>query len=385
MKKLLILQNEGRAIGGVWFVNKAISEKLVALGYNVEIISIRNAPISSDLEIDKRVKMHTINENDLWTITRKKEILMLILKFKFIKALKLYLKRKNEVKLLKQDYDKVKEYIRKYKPNYILSTHYQLLDAIPKEYLTRTIHEQHTSFYATKMVRDNIRIFNKYKDKIKFVWLTKSTYEEAVKNGYINSYYIYNPIRFDGDRCANVIKNKKLITISRLSSEKRIDLMIDIVKDIFKDNKFKDWTFEIYGKGDLEKVIIDKIKGCKQIFFKGVTNNPEKEIINASINLNTSLFEGFCLGVIEGAYCGVPTVAFDFGESILEEIIDGKTGYIIAREDIISYKQKLKELMTDEKKLDGMSKECRIFSKKFNIDNIINDWINLFKEIDNKN
>ena len=382
MKKLLILQNEGRAIGGVWFVNKAISEKLVELGYNVDILSIRNVPNAKELEIDNRIKMITINDHDVWGITRKKEILELVMKFKFSKAIKKSFNRIRELKILKRDYNKVKDYIRENNPDYILSTHYQLLDAIPEEFLDRTIHEQHTSFYGTKMVRDNIRVFDKYKNKIRFVWLSKSTYEEAVKNGYVNSYYIYNPIRFNGNECADVVKNKKLITISRLSSEKRIDLMIDIVKDVFKDKKFKDWSFEIYGKGYLEQVIIDKIGDSKQIIFKGATNEPDKEFLRASINLNTSLFEGFCLGVIEGSYCGVPTVAFDFGESILEEIIDDKTGCIVSRDDIISYKKKLKELMSNEKKLDDMSKECKRFSNKFDINNIINDWICLFEKID---
>lgn len=383
MKKLLILQNEGMILGGVWFVNKSISEKLVELGYDVEILSIRNASIRSKLDIDKRVRLTTINENDLWGVTRKKEILKLILRFRFIKAIGKYFKRLGELRLLERDYDKVREYIRKKKPDYILSTHYQLLDAIPKEFLCKTIHEQHTSLYATRMVKDNIRIFNKYKDKIKFVWLTRSTVEDAINSGYKNSTYIYNPVRFTRDECALVNKNKTLITISRLSSEKRIDLMIDIVKDVFKDSCFKDWTFLIYGKGELEKDIVDKIGDNKQIKFMGATNDPEKELLNASIYLNTSLFEGFCLGVIEGAYCGVPTIAFDFGESILEEIIDDETGYIIEKDDIEGYKLKLKELMSDENKLLDMSKKCKEFSSKFNIDSIIKDWVNLFDSFDN--
>lgn len=382
MKKLLILQNEGMVLGGVWFVNKSISEKLVDMGYDVEILSIRNSLNSSKLNIDKRVKLTTINEVDLWGIIRKKEILNLLLKFNIIGALKLYFNRIKQVKILNDDYKKVKKYIREIKPNYILSTHYQMLDAIPSEYLCKTIHEQHTSLYATKMVKDNIRVFNKYKNKIKFVWLTRNTCEEAIESGYKNSTYIYNPVRFNIDDSALVAKNKKLITISRLSGEKRIDLMIDIVKGVFKDKKFKDWTFEIYGKGDLEEDIVNKIRDNKQIKFMGPTDNAEGELLRSSIYLNTSLFEGFCLGVIEAAYCGVPTVAFDFGESILEEIIDNETGYIIKKDDIDSYKLKLEELMSNEEKLIEVSGKCREFASKFNINNIINEWINLFDDFD---
>lgn len=381
MKKLLILQNEGMSLGGIWFVNKSISEALVELGYDVEILSIRNAGVPSKLEIDDRIKLKTINEKDLWGVTRKKEILKLVLKLRIFSAIRLYFKRLSELRLLEKDYDKVREYIRSNNPDYILTTHYQMLDAIPKEFLKRTIHEQHTSFYATKMVRDNIRVFNKYKDKIKFVWLTKSTCDEAIASGYKNSCYIYNPVRFKRNESALVNKNKKLITISRLSSEKRIDLMIEIVKDIFKDERFKDWTFEIYGKGELESNIIEKIGDNKQIKFMGSTDDPEKEFLNASINLNTSLFEGFCLSVIEGSYCGVPTVAFNFGESILEEIIQDKTGVYVEQGDIYGYKNKLMELMSDNEKLDKMSRECREFALNFEINSIIKEWIDLFQNL----
>ena len=45
----------------------------------------------------------------------------------------------------------------------------------------------------------------------------------------------------------------------------------------------------------------------------------------------------------------------------------------------------MKELMSDEEKLLEMSINCKNFSCKFNIDTIIDDWINLFDEIDKDN
>lgn len=381
MKKLIILQNEGMALGGIWFVNKAISEELVKLGYEVDILSIRNAAIPTKLCIDKRVKLVTINEKDLWGVTRRRDIYNLIKKFHFVKGIKLYFKRLEEMKVLNSDYDEVRKYIRRNNPDYILTTHYQLLDAVPKDFLYKTIHEQHTSFYATKMIRDNIRVFNKYKDKVKFVWLTKSTCDDAVNNGYVNSTYIYNPVRFRGDKKALVSANKKLITITRLSEEKRIDLMIDIVKDIFKDSKFSDWTFEIYGKGELEQDVIKWIGDNKQIYFKGLTDDAEKELLRASIHLNTSLFEGFSLSVIEAAYCGVPTVTFNFGESIDEEIIQGETGLYVEQGNVAGYKNKLRELMDNSNKLEKMSDDCRLFATSFGAEVVVKKWIEVFDSL----
>lgn len=385
MKKLLIIQNEGKALGGVWFVNKAISEKLIKMNYQVEIISIRNAVNPTELIIDPKVKLITINNKVPWGTLRKRDIFHHIKQFSFIKAIKTVFLRKKEIKALYQDYEETKKYIREFKPNYILTSHYQVLDAIPQEYLSKTIHEQHTSYKATKAITDSIRIFKKYQKQIKFIWLTKSTCEDAIKDGFINSAYIYNPIRFEDNQTADVINNKKIITISRISEEKRVDLMVDLVKQVFQDQKYHDWCFEIYGKCDGCQELLDRIQDCPQIQYKGSTNEPDKILKTASINLNTSIYEGFSLSVLEAAYYGIPTITFNFGESVYEEIIDNKTGIIIESNDTNKYVNKLKELIDNQELLLNLSKNTKVFASKFSIDNIINDWIKIFNEIDNKN
>ena len=114
----------------------------------------------------------------------------------------------------------------------------------------------------------------------------------------------------------------------------------------------------------------------------GITNNPQKEFLSSSINLNTSPSEGFSLSILEGNECGVPTIAFNFGESVEEEILDNKTG-IIAK-DINDYQEKLIELMDNSEKLTELSNNAKEFSKNFEIENIINNWIKLFGVIDNQ-
>ena len=147
-------------------------------------------------------------------------------------------------------FEKVKNaaqlFVNEINPDYIIVTHYQILDMIPKSFLKRTIYEHHSSL---KMALDNPankKTLYKYNNIVRYVWLTKKTMENAEKIGLKRNMYIYNPVKFNCSSQANVIKNKKIIVISRLSAEKRITLMIDIVKKVFTDVKYKDWTFEIY-------------------------------------------------------------------------------------------------------------------------------------------
>ena len=204
--------------------------------------------------------------------------------------------------------------------------------------------------------------------------------DNAKKINLNNNSYIYNPVRFTTSLVANVTNNKKIVVISRLSYEKRITLMIEMVKQIFEDKKYKDWTFEIYGEGEDEEKIKELIKNNRQIKFMGITNNPEKILLSSSINLNTSLFEGFCMSILEALECGVPTITFNFGESVYEEIKDNITGYIVKDED--TYIAKLKYLMDNPEKLQEMSTECKNFSKEFHVENLANDWLKLFNKID---
>lgn len=368
MKKILILQLLGKSYGGIWQVNKLIGEEFIKNNYDVRILSLRNNKVDFVSNYHKELKVDTINDIDEWDYPLKSDVL----KFKI--SIIDYLKR---LKNVKKDYHKMGEYISQYNPDYIIVSHYMLLEAIPKEYLKKTIYQQHSSAEYAFSQRGNKKTLFKYNNKITILWLCKASCDRGIKEGLNNCHYIYNAVRFNTDKIADVVKNKKLVTIARLSYEKRIDLMIKIVNELFENNNLlNDWTFEIYGSGDMEKELKKLNYNKERIKLMGVTNNPEKVLLSSSINLNTSLFEGFCLSILEANECGIPTVSFNFGESVFEQILNGKTGIIAS--DLDNYKKELLDLMMDNDKLLSMSKECKEFSKSFYSKSIINDWIKLF-------
>ena len=382
MKKLLILQIKGNDMGGVWIFNKTLSEALVEKKFQIEIISIRNNLESKPLSIDSRIKVHTINENSPWEIPHKSDVLN-SLKSKnlktFFKTFKSFLEEKKRLNL---DYDKLKDYIEKYKPDYIISSHYECLNGIPESYLKKTIAIQHSSLKDVFDHTKNKIVLQKYSKKIyKMVWLSKNTAEIASKSGFLNNTYMYNPVRFTTSKKADVVKNKKLIAVTRIENDiKRVNLMVEIANDILKE--LPDWTFEIYGMGEFTKKSLHIIENNEKIKYMGTTNEPEKVFLTASINLNTSLYEGFCLSILEANMCGVPTICFNFGESSTEEIINKETGIIIENDNILEYKEKLIELMKNEKVLKKMATNAKEFVKKFTIDKISEEWINLFMKMD---
>lgn len=381
MKKVLILQIKNHTNGGIRFVNKLITDELTRLGYEARICSIRDIPNESVSEPNPKVQLDIINKNDAWEIVHKSDVIRSLKSGKFFKTLKQYF---TDAKRLKEDYRKLENYIREYNPDIIISSHYEIFPGIPKEYLSRTINLHHTSYDMMKTFKNNKKELLKIKDKINFVWLSKGSCESAKKDGFENSISIYNPIRFKTNKKANVNKNKRLVTIARLGEEKRIELMIDIANDVFKNKEFKDWKLDIYGYGGTENKVIDHIKKTNnpQITFKGKTDNPMEELLSSSIYLCTSKFEGFSLSIIEAYECGIPVIAFNFGESVYEAVNNKVTGYIIENDDVEEYKEKLKLMMSDKKLLEELSNNSKEKAKEFQIENLIKHWIKLFKKLD---
>lgn len=378
MKKILFLQIKGNSLGGVWFVNKSLGEEFIRRGYHAEVLAIRNNHPGIEIK-DTPLKTNVINKNDLWEIVHRRDVLKAGFK-KFSNTLKQYFKDK---KKLDEDYLKMKEFIKKYNPNYIIASHYQTLFGVPDEYLSKVIFVQHSSFKYLASDKYGVKVLKKYNGKIfKMCWLCKSTMNMAIDFGFKKNTYIYNPNKFTTKEQADVVNNKRIVVITRIHAEKRIDLMISMINDIFLNGKFKDWKFDIYGTGSFNEHSREILKQSKQINFMGVTDNPEKELLKSSLTLNTSLYEGFSLSIIEGYTCGIPVVSFNFGETVYEQIIDGKTGYVIEQGDVDTFKLKVIELLSNPRRLKEMSDNAKENSKQFEISRVTDEWENLFKQME---
>lgn len=125
-------------------------------------------------------------------------------------------------------------------------------------------------------------------------------------------------------------KNEKLtlITCSRLSGEKGFTRMYTMAKQM--DAKGIDYVWNIFGDDshDFGKQLLKQFKDCPNVFFKGITTEPFKEINKADYLVQLSDTEGFAYSVYEAMQVKTPCIITPFASG-KEQITHGINGYIV--------------------------------------------------------
>ena len=376
--RILILQNSPDVIGGVEFVNKALAEGFINRGYTVGIYSMRPLGKNEDIRLSKKIETMLISKYDL--IARPSNTLALQY-FKNLKLLK-FSKQMKDILLyfikMRRDYFRMKKAVSKYNADLIIVSYTYMLDVVPKKMLRRVVAHIHTSFQFHNDNRFVYAKLNHYKNKIlNVVWATNSTTEAAKKDGINNSICIYNPLKFSSKKSADIVNNKKAIYIGRISPEKQVDLIIKMFDEVTREHNITDWSLDLFGSGEFNDASKKVLYNSSYINHRGNTLNPKTELLKASVLLLASKYESFSLAVFEANECGVPAIAFEFGEPTSEAIVNGLTGIVVAKEEIEEYKRQLYMLITNADKRLEYSKNAKAHAKSASIDTVLNQWESL--------
>ncbi len=239
---------------------------------------------------------------------------------------------------------------------------------------------------------------NKFMSKIKALWQTTRQLYYAAKYDKVillthadkkfydrfisNTIVISNPITIKPGGVSNC-KSKNAIAIGRLEYQKGFDLLIRCWRIVA--DKHPDWKLNIYGDGTQRKLLanlINKENLNDTVFLRGATSDIEDKILNSSIHICSSRYEGFSLVIIEAALRGVASVAFDCIAGPAELIENGTNGILVNRVgDINRLAAEICKLIEDDALRMQMSKKAHIMSDRFSINNIMAKWEHLFSAI----
>lgn len=221
---------------------------------------------------------------------------------------------------------------------------------------------------------------NKTKKLSNLVVLTKADKTEWLKTNK-NIIQIYNPLSIRPSEISNV-GNKKVLAIGRLDAQKGFDNLILAWKIV--NQNYPEWKLEIYGQGvwhDKLLTMISEQNLQESCYLMGISNNLNNVFLDSSIFVLSSRYEGFGLVLAEAMSYGIPCVSYDCEFGPNEIIDDGFNGFLVEKDNISELSEKINYLIKNQSLRQLMSINARNSSLRFDLNIIMEKWIELFESI----
>ncbi len=190
---------------------------------------------------------------------------------------------------------------------------------------------------------------------------------------------IPNPNTYPVQENTDFPKKKQLLYVGRIEwRQKRVGRLIDIWSRIYKD--FPDWELIIVGDGPIRQELEQKASRMERVVFTG-WQDPEPYYRDASIICLTSDFEGWGMILTEAMTFGTVPVVFNSYAAVTDIIDDGKTGLLVPPFSRKAFARKLGALMKDERLRIEMAGNCIQSVKRFDIQNVADEWEKTFDRL----
>mgnify|MGYP004602439659 FL=1 len=171
-------------------------------------------------------------------------------------------------------------------------------------------------------------------------------------------------------------KEKKIVSVGRLTEQKNIDLLIDSFSDIEKD--FPEYTLTIYGDGNMREHLSNKIKSLNlenKIAMPGIVNNIQENIIDASLFVMSSDYEGIPNALIEAMTLGLPVISTDCPCGGPRMFIENeKNGFLIPVGSRKELANTMKKVLSDDNLKNRIGKNAKDIVELVNPSVINSKW-----------
>tara|TARA_Y100001970_G_C14132447_1_gene802456 strand:- start:205 stop:1290 length:1086 start_codon:yes stop_codon:yes gene_type:complete len=346
--------------GGAGQSIKRIITNLNKKKYKINVICLGKCAYKKELE-KKSVKIYQINKKKLiLSIGEIKKILeknedekkILISNIHYTNVLSLLFFRKiKNLKIIVNERTAIKE----------LDIYFNTVDFIKKKiikFLIFFLYKYSDSIItnSTKASLDLSRIINK---KVNTIF----------SPSYINVPYF--------KKSKNNIKN--IITITRLSVEKNIVILLKAVNLI----KNKNFILKIVGDGNQKEILKNYVKDNrleKKVKFIGFEKNISKHLKSSDLYVNCSFFEGFPNSVVEALCYKVPVICSKSHGGIYDILKKNKFGYLFELNE-----KSLSELIFKFLKSDTSFKKKTLLAqsaiRKFSLKECVRGYEKIFDKI----
>ena len=194
---------------------------------------------------------------------------------------------------------------------------------------------------------------------------------------------IYNPLPFYPEQTSDCTA-KEVIAVGRYAYQKGFDLLIETWRIVAQ--KHPDWNLRIYGGGDRSDFLALKDKyHLDTLYLEEQTPDIIRNYCRSSIFVLSSRYEGFGMVITEAMSCGVPPVSFTCPCGPRDIIDDGKNGLLVENGNIEMLAEKICYLIENDEIRRKMGQQARIDVERFKIEQIAEQWKQLFESLTLKN
>lgn len=225
----------------------------------------------------------------------------------------------------------------------------------------------------------DILTFILYKLANKVIFQTNRAKSYFPKNIQDNSLIITNPIQIKKD--ASFYKNKKIVSVGRLESQKNQKLLIKAFSIVSRS--YPEYSLYIYGEGVLKEELLLQIENYNledKVYLPGNVVNIHEEISDAEMFVLSSDYEGLSNALLEAMLMGIPSISTNCAGSN-EVIINGENGLLVPIGEEEPLAKAIITLIENEDLRVKLSNNTVKLKEEFSLDKIMYKWV---KAIENR-
>jgi glycosyltransferase involved in cell wall biosynthesis len=168
---------------------------------------------------------------------------------------------------------------------------------------------------------------------------------------------------------------KRLITMSRLSMEKRVEWLVRAFASIAE--RYPEWDLEIYGYGPQRNFLehlAEDLAPPGRIRICGFSHDAYRVLAGADIFVSASWIEGYGNSIWEALACGVPVIAIDAGPAIPKLVRHEIDGLVINGDGVPQLAAALERLMSAEVERKKCAANAPDVVKRFSMQAALQQW-----------
>ena len=168
---------------------------------------------------------------------------------------------------------------------------------------------------------------------------------------------------------------KRVITLSRLSIEKRVEWLVRAFASVVEHHP--DWDLEVYGLGPQQNFLehlAEDLAAPGRIRICGFARDAYQVLAGAQMFVSASWIEGFGNGIWEALACGVPVIALDAGPSISRLVRHEIDGLVVKNHSVAALAAALERLMKDDSERSRFASHAPEVVNRFSMQAALQQW-----------